>query len=308
MNDLLKIWEKPSAKKNIMIAGWRQWADAGDISSGLPQYLIDTTGARKIGEIDPYGFYLFQIPGTHHFLRPEIKLEEGYRKELERKKNEFYYTGDDEKGLVIFLGDEPHLSIERYAQTLLFGVKELGIDRVAAVGGVHGPVPHDKAREVSCVYSMPGMKQELDDYGVRFSDYEGGTTIGTYLVDQAEKDEIEFLVLYAFVPAYDFSELSSNPQVMRVETDYKAWYDVMRRLSHMFELDYDLSDLETKSEKLLSSINDKIYSLEKSMPQLNIQAYLKEISKDFIERPFLPLSDVWEAGLKDILDDIQDLE
>jgi len=60
-----------------MIAGWHEWADAGAVSSGLPQYLIDETRARKIGEIAPDGFYLFQIPGTHHLLRPVVQLEEG---------------------------------------------------------------------------------------------------------------------------------------------------------------------------------------------------------------------------------------
>ena len=62
-----------------MIAGWHQWADAGSISSGLPLYLIEQTQARKIGRIKPDGFYLFQIPGAHHLLRPVVKLNEGYR-------------------------------------------------------------------------------------------------------------------------------------------------------------------------------------------------------------------------------------
>ena len=81
MDDWVELWEKPIAEKKYMIAGWQQWADAGAISSGLPQYLVDQTNARKIGQIKPDGFYLFQLPGTHHLLRPEVKLDEGYRKE-----------------------------------------------------------------------------------------------------------------------------------------------------------------------------------------------------------------------------------
>ncbi len=102
MNDEpLTLWELPKAKEIFMIAGWHQWADAGAISSGLPLYLIHKTKARKIGAIKDDGFYLFQL-GEHTTLRPEIKLEEGHRKELHKPTNEFYYTGDDEKGLVIF--------------------------------------------------------------------------------------------------------------------------------------------------------------------------------------------------------------
>ncbi len=64
MGNTIDIWEKPDAKEIYLITGWRQWADAGSISSGLPQYLIKQSGARKIGEILSDGFYLFQIPAT----------------------------------------------------------------------------------------------------------------------------------------------------------------------------------------------------------------------------------------------------
>ena len=114
MDELVELREKPVAEEIFMIAGWHQWADAGAISSGLPQYLIDHTGARKIGDIKPDGFYLFQVPGTHHLLRPEIKLDEGYRQELASRTNEFFYTGNDRRGLLIFLGEEPHLNAEQY--------------------------------------------------------------------------------------------------------------------------------------------------------------------------------------------------
>ncbi|HHX63874.1 MAG TPA: PAC2 family protein, partial [Chloroflexi bacterium] len=53
MDELVELWETPLDKDNYMIAGWDQWADAGEISSGLPRYLIEHTGARKIGEIRP---------------------------------------------------------------------------------------------------------------------------------------------------------------------------------------------------------------------------------------------------------------
>ena len=65
MSDAVEIWETPKAREIYMLAGWRQWADAGSISSGLPQYLIQQTGARHIGSIRSDGFYLFQFPGTH---------------------------------------------------------------------------------------------------------------------------------------------------------------------------------------------------------------------------------------------------
>jgi proteasome assembly chaperone (PAC2) family protein len=304
MDELVKLWQTPTAEKIFMLAGWQQWADAGSISSGLPQYLVERMQATKIGEIASESFYLFQIPGTHHLLRPVIELEEGYRQSLETKKNEFFYWGDEQVGLVIFLGEEPHMNADRYAEAFFDAVEALSVQRVAAVGGVYGAMPYDKDRDISCVYSMRTMKEELEEYAVRFSNYEGGTTIGTYLVDRAEGREAEFVVFYAFVPAYDFSQPSNLAQGMRIETDFKAWYDLLRRIDHMFDLSLDLSELEQQSEELRQSMDQKIEELEQKMPQLNVREYLEQVEDGFSEKRFSPLGDVWERGLSDLFDDI----
>ncbi len=306
MNGLVELYEKPKAAERYLIAGWRQWADAGAISSGLPRYLVELTGARKIGEFKPGGYYLFQIPGTHHLIRPVVKLEEGYRKLLHAPINEIFYAETNGKGLFIFLGDEPHLSVDRYAEAFFEAVETLRIERVAAVGGVYGAMPYDKDRDISCIYSLREMKEELEEYAVRFSNYEGGATIGAYLADRAERKGIEFLVFYGFVPAYDFSRPGIVAQGMRVEQDYRAWYDLMRRVNHMFGMDIALADLERKSHELTAAIDAKIAELELKMPQLEVREYLAQLEQDFTERSFSPLSDLWEAALGDILKDLDD--
>jgi hypothetical protein len=77
MSEAVDLWERPQAKEVYMIAGWRQWADAGSISSGLPKYLVQQTNAHQIGKIRSDGFYLFQIPGTHDLVRPMVEFERG---------------------------------------------------------------------------------------------------------------------------------------------------------------------------------------------------------------------------------------
>ena len=301
MSDLNELWERPRGAE-CMIAGWHQWADAGDVSSGLPRYLIDATAARRIGEMRQHGFYLFQIPATHHLLRPVIKLSEGHSESLQTRSNDYFYSGDDDQGLVLFLGDEPHHQEERYAEAFLDAVEELGIKRVAIVAGVHGPVPHNREREISCVYSLPRMKAELANYAIRFSDYEGGTTIGTYIAAKAERREVEVVVFFAMVPSYDFSHAGVLTQRMAMDEDFTAWYELMRRLAHMFDLDMDLSDLQTRSEELTASWDAKIDQLSE-MPQLDVQAYLKEVNEQFTERTFLPSRDIWEEALGDLFND-----
>jgi len=305
MNELIELWEKPEAEEKYLIAGWRQWADVGSVSSGLPEYLIEQTGAQKIRAIKSDDFYLFQFPGGHHFLRPEIKLKEGYRQEFINKSNDLFYAGDGHKGLAIFLGDEPHLKADQYVEAFLDLVEELGVRRVVALGGVYGEMPYDREREISCVYSLPSLKQELADYAIKFSDYEGGATIGAFLVDRAEARGIECVDFYVFVPTYDFSKNSTIFQGIRLENDYKAWHDLMRRLNHMFGLGLDLSNLEQQSDELIVSIALKIEDLAREMPQLNINEYLKQLDETFVERQFMPLDEVWARELGDLFDDIE---
>jgi proteasome assembly chaperone (PAC2) family protein len=239
-------------------------------------------------------------------LRPEIKLEDGYRQELQVRKNEIFYTGNERKGLFILLGDEPHLNIEHYAETFFDVVETLNIKRVVVVGGVYGPVPYDKERQISCTVSLLRLKAEMSEYSVRFSNYEGGVSIGSYLADLAEKRGIEYIVWYALVPAYDLSQLSPNLQGMVVENDFKAWYDLMRRINHMFGLGPDLADLARRSDDLLMAMADKLDAVERRLPQLNIREHLAELASDFVEMPFMPLDEVWERELGDLFDDMED--
>jgi len=307
MNELIDIWQRPSSVGAYLIAGWRQWADAGNTSSALPQYLVELLGARKIGRIKPNGFYLFQVPGTHHFLRPEVRLEEGHTKAVETHDNDFYWASTGSTDVLIFLGEEPHLELDRYADAFLDAVEELGVRRVLALGGVFGSMPYDKDREVHCVYSTPGLKDDLANYAVKFSNYEGGSTIGTYLTWRAEQRGIEFVDFYAFVPAYDFSELSSTVQGMRLDNDYRAWYELMRRFNFMADLGIDLSELKRRSEELTTSMDAKIGELDRRMPHLKIKDHMRRMAADFAEMPFMPLDDVWERELGDLLQGFDDL-
>jgi proteasome assembly chaperone (PAC2) family protein len=300
-NDLLELAKRPIAAETCMIAGWQQWADAGSTSSELPRYLVDRTNAERIGEIRSHDFYLFQVPGTHHLLRPKIKLEEGYRKEFQARRNEFFYAGNHRKGFVIFCGTEPHLNVEAYARAFLDAAEVLAVRKVVAVGGVHKPVPYDKDRHISCVYSLPALKKELAQYAVELSNHKGGASIGTYLAHCAEERGIKFLALYASVPFYSLGKPSKFSGI-QLESDYQAWYDVMKRLNHMLDLELDLSDLERKGRQLVATVRTQIAELDRKTPQLKIRERIAEMTRDFVETSFPPLSQVWERELRHLFD------
>ena len=307
MNDAVKLWQTPQDKEMVMIAGWRQWADAGAISSGLPQYLIELTGAEKIGEVQTDGFYMFQIPGMHFLLRPVVRFEDGAQTGLEVRRNEIYYTEDLGKGLIIFLGDEPHMDVDRYSCAFFDVVKALNVQKVITLGGVYGPVPFDKDREIGCTYSLSQMRSNLETYAVRFSNYEGGASIGSYLLNRATKEHIPYLSFYGFVPNYDFSQISDMHQgEIRVENDFKAWYDIMRRINHLFEVEIYLGQLEKQSYELMDEMEKRIGELERKSPELKVREFFEQVNMQFQERPFQPLGDVWEEGLQNLFDDLDE--
>lgn len=306
MSEIVELNEKPQAEEMYMLIGWRQWADAGSVSSGLPEYLIEQTQARKIGRMRDDNFYLFQVPGTHDLVRPVVEFHDGYPVALDVQRNEFYYFGDERLGVVVFLGDEPHMNVEKYVGGLLDTAQALGVKRMVGFGGVYGEVPYDKDRMVSCVFSMPALKDELEDLAVNFSDYHGGASIGSYVCRRAADRGMEYAGFYAFVPTYDFSSIAQAANAIRVETDYTAWLGVMRRVNYLLKLGVDLDDLEEKSASLTEAIDSKVDEIDQMAPEMEVRAYLTRLSQGFNEETFNPMNEVWEEGLRKLFDKLDE--
>jgi hypothetical protein len=114
---------------------------------------------------------------------------------------------------------------------------------------------------------------------------------------------MEFVGFYAFVPMYDFSELTPRANAVRIENDYSAWLGVTRRINYMLKTRFSLLDLEEKSRQLTHAVHAKVDELERANPQAGVRAYLERLSESFTEQTFDPLDDVWESELRRLLDD-----
>ncbi|HET6443962.1 MAG TPA: PAC2 family protein [candidate division Zixibacteria bacterium] len=308
VNESLDLWEHPVSENMYMLVGWRQWADAGSMSSGLPRYLVKQTTARQIGQIRSEGFYLFQVPGTHDLVRPVVKFSEGLAESMRTPSNEFYYAGNEQQGVIIFIGDEPHMNVEQYSETFLEAAKQLGVKRIVGFGGIYAEVPHNKERLVSSIYSLGRLKDEVEGLAVNLSDYQGGASIGSYICKRAGEQEVEYVSFYTFVPTYDLSGISQIGNSIRIENDYIAWLNVMQRVNYMLKLSFDLADLEAKGERLIKVVDAKIEELENVSPQLGIRDYIDQVAEAFTEVPFQPLDDVWEQEFRRLFDggDVED--
>jgi proteasome assembly chaperone (PAC2) family protein len=231
-----------------------------------------------------------------------VRFEEGYPASLESQRNEIYFAGNSQRGLIIFLGDEPQLNIEIYVAAILDLAQELGVRRIVSLGGVYGELPYDKERTVSSIYSQRKLREELESMAVDLSDYHGGASIGSYLCRRAAERDMALVGFYAFVPTYDFSNIPQIGNAIRVENDFMAWLGVMRRVNYMLKLDIDLEDLQERSEHLLEVMDNKVEELEGASPQLSVREYMERLAENFEEVPFEPLDEVWEEELRRLLD------
>ena len=303
-DDLVILREKPEAK--YLIAGWRrQWSDGGEISSGLPRYLIDKLGAREIGE---FGLevgklcFPFQVPGTHGAYRPRVAYEDGLPTKAMHRRNYFYDAGN---GLIIFLGEEPWMRLDIYGQAFFSAVEQLGVRKTVAVEGYNGAAPPDMERNVSCVYSQPHMKEELDRYALRFSNYgsrgRSGPTIGMALISLAhdQHPDVEMFRLGAMAPMFPF--LTSNNEPVGITRDHRAFYDIMRRLKSMFNLDIDLSELLTLADNEGRQLQESLERIASSNPKA--KELIDRARADYNLSPFVEPVDL-DPALDRTLEDI----
>ena len=304
-DDLLNL--QPSTEAKYLIAGWRrQWSDGGEISSGLPRYLIDKRNARRIGSMGPEvarRCYPFQVPGTHDTYRPRVAYRDGLPDAEMRRDNNFFDAGD---GLIVFLGEEPWLRLDVYAEAFFQAVRQLGVAQTVAVEGYNGAAPPDMERSVSCIYSKAEMRPALERLGVRFSNYgsqsRNGPTIGMALITIAhfQHPEIEMFRLGAMAPMYPFLSGSNDP--VGISRDHRAFYDLMRRLNSCFKLDIDLAELRSLGEAESQELQDTLERIGNANP--TAKELIDRARHDFNYTPFeeiVELPPSLDRTLEDIL-------
>jgi proteasome assembly chaperone (PAC2) family protein len=296
MNDLL-VLEKEAIKPEkptYMVAGFNQWANAGNVSSGIPEYLIEKLDARRVGHILKDDFYLFQLPGSHFMYRPSVKYVEGYEEYYEEEPiNDFYYAEINEKGLIIFIGTEPNLNEDLYVNALLDGAEEFGVKRIVVPAGVGGEVPFDRERLVSCTYSLKQMQDELKNYALTFSNYDRNATIGMVINHFSMERGIESVRMSARTPSYQFS--------ITVSSDKRAMFDILRRIRYMFGINLDLSDLEKESKQQNSEFESalKRFCIDNAELAPQITTYMEQIGEGFEGLSFTEPTKIPDIFLKE---------
>ena len=152
--DIVRFTGKPKLRHPYMVLGISGWVDGGEAATGSTEYIVRKLKVRRFAEIPIDRFHIFQVPGQLS-LRPQIKVEDGILKEHRFSQNQFFYwvNPNADSDLILFLGTEPNLNWEEYANAILDVADEFAVSRIYLLGGVLDEVPHTKEPGVYCTCS-----------------------------------------------------------------------------------------------------------------------------------------------------------
>jgi proteasome assembly chaperone (PAC2) family protein len=265
------IAKRPELRHPYMVCGISGWVDGGEAATGSIQYLVRKLEAKGFAEIPTNRFHIFQVPGQLS-LRPHIRIEDGILKEHRFPQNQFFYwvNPNADNDLILFLGTEPNLNWEEYADAILSVAEELAVIRIYLLGGVLDKTPHTREPGVSCACSSDQLKEEMRKYSVQFSNYEGPGSFSTTLlrICQDRQGQMVSLTTRAtYYPEFDII-IPHNPKAIRA---------VVSRLNHLLCLNLDISDLDKQAEEFEA----KLSFMASQNP--SFRTYVEELEKDFIE-------------------------
>lgn len=235
-SDLLHFLQRPSLHKATLVLAFDGWMDGGDVSTGTVQRLVDLLKARPVAEIDPDSFYLYNFPGSMELaalFRPRIEIEDGLIKSIDMPAATFFCH--EAANLLLFLGKEPNLRWQAFADCILEVVRSFEVRRILFVGSFGGAVPHTREPRLHVTCSEAEMLPEMEQYALRRTAYEGPGSFSSYLMTRVGEVNAHMATLAAEIPGY-----LQGPNPVCIEA-------VTRRLAKILRLPLDLAPLRAAS-------------------------------------------------------------
>ncbi len=265
---------KPVLRRPYMVCGISGWVDGGEVATGGVKYLIKQFDARKFAEMPASLYHVYQVPGVDT-LRPHIRMDDGLIKEHDFPNNQFFYAVNaaSDHDLILFLGTEPNINWEKYANSLVDIAKEFQVVRLYILGGVLDETPHTREPRVSCSCTSAEIREEMRKYNVTFSNREGPSTFNTtvlYFCQRRGLDAVSFSVRATYYPEFSVV-ISYNPKSIKA---------VLVRLNHLMRLNLSLTALESEISELVG----KLEFMRSQSPQFN--TYIQELEKSCVEMPY----------------------
>lgn len=267
----LKFLTDTQLDGGTLILAFTGWMDGGDVSTGTVQRLVDLFEATPLAEIDPEPFYIYNFPGSMEIsalFRPHIHIEEGLIHSAEMPSNTFFCHPSQR--IAFFVGKEPNLRWESFAQNIFHFCRKSCIKRILFVGSFGGTVPHTREPRLFVTCSTPALLAEMQAYGVGRTAYEGPGSFSSFLMTRVTAEDLEMVSLVAEIPSY---LQGRNPLCIEAVT---------RRLAKILQLELDLDSLRPEStdwEMNITSMVEENEELAQQVRQLE-QEYDDSLIED----------------------------
>lgn len=236
----LRIFERPTLERPILIGAFRGWNDGGQAATLAAGYLARLWGARKFADIDPELFVDFQA------TRPVVSMEEGRTRKIEWPESAFFRARipGANRDAVLLVGVEPNYRWRTFSELVADLARDLGVELVVTLGALLADVPHTRPSPVTGAATDP---QLVDELGLQLSRYEGPTGIVGVLLDACRRGGIPSVSLWAAVPHY--VQLAPSPRAARA---------LCERLSTVLGVEIDVAELVEAEKEYVEQVSQAV--------------------------------------------------
>jgi proteasome assembly chaperone (PAC2) family protein len=235
----LLVRQHPPLADGTLLLALTGWMDGGLVSTGTVGRIMDGRKVVEAGRIEAEPFYLYNFPGPMDIaalFRPQVKIADGLIEgEIGMPTNIFHV--DASANLVFFLGREPNLLWQTFANCIFEMAGRLGVKRIIFMGSFGGSVPHTREPRMYGSVSHDHLRPILAKHGLRLSNYEGPAGFSSLLLAQSPARGIEMLSLVAEIPGY-----LEGPNPRSIEA-------VTRRLAGLLGQPVDLESMRKASDE-----------------------------------------------------------
>ncbi|HUU40321.1 MAG TPA: PAC2 family protein [Desulfatiglandales bacterium] len=195
--DFVTFFQNPRLRAPILIAGFGDWSNAGNVALKSIDYIIKKKGATLMAEISPDPFYQFTQK------RPVVTIKEGRLQGLSLKKISFYFLKNREgkEDIILLKAQEPDYRWLTFIQTIVHLCKKWGVSFIVSLGGMFDDVLHTDAI-VSGVCSLEEWRKIFVKKDIPLIEYEGPSGIHSLIMQWAEKENYPFIGLWGHSPLY----------------------------------------------------------------------------------------------------------
>jgi proteasome assembly chaperone (PAC2) family protein len=276
MPDDLRISERPTLERPLLIAAFRGWNDGGQGATLAAGFLARTWSAERFADIDPENFYDFQA------TRPHVSLVEGVTRRIDWPENAFFQArvAGADRDAVLLVGVEPNLRWTAFTRLVLDLARDLGVELVVTLGSLLADVPHTRTAPVS---GSASDSQLVETLGLQASRYEGPTGIVGILHDACRQASLPSVSLWAAVPHY--VSLAPNPRAAK---------SLCERLAALLGVEVEVKELD----EAISTYTDQVTEAVSSDPET--AAYVEELEErvdTLEEQEDIPSGDALAAEL-----------